>query len=123
MSEADRNDLCASFQTAVTDILARKSRAAVANAGPITAFAVAGGVAANQMIRSALQKVADDHDLPFAAPPLALCTDNGAMIAYAALTALERGRADDLSLAARPRWPLDQGAAPMLGSGKKGAKA
>jgi N6-L-threonylcarbamoyladenine synthase len=59
----------------------------------------------------------------FTAPPLALCTDNGAMIAYAGLERFAGGAQDDMTLAARPRWPLDQAAAGMLGGGKKGPKA
>ena len=80
----------------------------------------AGGVAANQTLRLALEDVTD---LPFAAPPLALCTDNAAMIAFAGLLAFEGGRVDGMDLSARPRWPLDTKATPMIGSGKKGAKA
>ena len=59
----------------------------------------------------------------FLAPPLRLCTDNGAMIAWAGIERFRMGQRDDMKLSARPRWPLDQGAAPMLGSGKRGAKA
>ncbi|MBF9042717.1 tRNA (adenosine(37)-N6)-threonylcarbamoyltransferase complex transferase subunit TsaD [Rhodobacterales bacterium HKCCE4037] len=119
MTEQDRADLCASFQMAVADVLAEKSRRALADAD-VTAFAVAGGVAANKTLRGRLESVTD---LPFVAPPLALCTDNAAMIAYAGLLAFEAGRTDDMTLKARPRWPLDETAAPMIGSGKKGAKA
>jgi len=119
LTEQDRDDLCASFQAAVGDVLTEKSRRALA-LGEVTAFAVAGGVAANQTLRARLQLVTD---LPFAAPPPELCTDNAAMIAYAGLLAFEGGRSDDMSLAARPRWPLDTRAAPMIGFGKKGAKA
>ncbi|WP_179378502.1 tRNA (adenosine(37)-N6)-threonylcarbamoyltransferase complex transferase subunit TsaD [Jannaschia marina] len=117
-----RADLCASFQAAVADVLAEKSRRACADA-PVTAFAVAGGVAANRSLRAALETVARDAGLPFVAPPLALCTDNAAMIAWAGAERLRLGEVDDLTLAARPRWPLDDRAAPMLGSGKRGAKA
>lgn len=119
LTEQDRADICAGFQAAVADVLAEKSRRALA-LGDVTAFSVAGGVAANQMLRARLQEVTD---LPFVAPPLALCTDNAAMIAYAGLLAFEGGREDDMTLSARPRWPLDADAAPMIGSGKKGAKA
>lgn len=119
LTEQDRADICAAFQATVAAVLAEKSRRALA-LGSVTAFAVAGGVAANQTLRLALEHITD---LPFAAPPLALCTDNAAMIAYAGLLAFEGGRTDDMTLAARPRWPLDANAAPMIGSGKKGAKA
>ena len=123
LREGDRADLCAAFQAAVTEVLAEKSRRALGVAGPITAFAVAGGVAANGAIRRGLEGAAREAGLSFVAPPLALCTDNGAMIAWAGIEALRNGRRDDLTLAARPRWPLDDRAAPMLGSGRKGAKA
>ncbi|OAN79218.1 tRNA N6-adenosine(37)-threonylcarbamoyltransferase complex transferase subunit TsaD [Jannaschia sp. EhC01] len=119
LTEQDRADICASFQATVASVLAEKSRRALA-LGEVMAFAVAGGVAANQTLRLALETVTD---LPFAAPPLALCTDNAAMIAYAGLLAFEGGRVDGMDLVARPRWPLDTTAAPMIGSGKKGAKA
>jgi len=123
----DRADLCAAFQSAVTDILAEKSRRALTRylaLNPTSpTFAVAGGVAANQPIRAALTTLAAQHDTRFIAPPLALCTDNGAMIAYAGIARLRMGQTDPLDLPARPRWPLDDHAAAMLGSGKKGAKA
>ncbi|MBJ3761511.1 tRNA (adenosine(37)-N6)-threonylcarbamoyltransferase complex transferase subunit TsaD [Maribius pontilimi] len=118
-----RADLCASFQAAVADILARKSQAALDMAGDVTAFAVAGGVAANGAIRAALSDLAQARNLPFVAPPLALCTDNAAMIAWAGIERFRLGQSDGPDLGARPRWPLDQDAAPMLGSGKRGAKA
>lgn len=120
LTRQDRADLCAGFQAAIADVLAEKSRRALALCPGITGFAVAGGVAANQTIRARLQAVAT---APFIAPPLALCTDNAAMIAWAGLERLRLGDTDDLTLSARPRWPLDQSAAPLIGSGKRGAKA
>jgi N6-L-threonylcarbamoyladenine synthase len=119
----DRRDICAAFQTAVADVLAAKSRRAIAAAPGMTAFAVAGGVAANRAIRAALEAAARDAGLAFVAPPPALCTDNAAMIAWAGIERFRLGHRDDLTLAARPRWPLDEAAAPMLGAGRKGAKA
>lgn len=86
-------------------------------------LAVAGGVAANGTIRAALEQVAEAAGAEFLAPPLRLCTDNGAMIAWAGIERFRQGHRDGMDLAARPRWPLDRKAAPMLGSGKKGAKA
>lgn len=119
----DRADLAAEFQQAVADILVEKSRRALADHPSEVAFCVAGGVAANGTIRSALQTLCANQNRQFVAPPLALCTDNAAMIAYAGLLRLRAGQIDDLSLASRPRWPLDNAAPAMLGSGKKGAKA
>ena len=127
LSAQDQADLSAGFQAAICDVLAEKSRRAMAefraryaNSG---AFAVAGGVAANMQIRAALETVSTENALPYTAPPLALCTDNAAMIAYAGLERLALRDTDDMTLAARPRWPLDTAQAPMLGFGKKGAKA
>ena len=122
LRQADRRDLCAAFQTAVSDVLAEKSRRALAES-PVPVLAVAGGVAANTQIRAALEQVAANASARFLAPPLALCTDNGAMIAWAGIERFRQGHRDDMTLAARPRWPLDRKAQPMLGSGKKGAKA
>ena len=123
----DRADLCAGFQAAVADVLAEKSRRAMAlymeaqPAKPV--LAVAGGVAANKSIRASLETVAAEFGATCLAPPLALCTDNAAMIAYAGLELFEAGQQDGFSLAARPRWPLDTTSPSLLGSGKKGAKA
>ncbi|HWL55428.1 MAG TPA: tRNA (adenosine(37)-N6)-threonylcarbamoyltransferase complex transferase subunit TsaD [Paracoccus sp. (in: a-proteobacteria)] len=122
LHEQDRADICAGFQAAVADVLAEKTRRALA-AAPAPVLAVAGGVAANQTLRAALQKVAAEAGASFVAPPLALCTDNAAMIAWAGIEAFKAGHRDGLALAARPRWPLDNKAAPMLGAGKRGAKA
>lgn len=123
----DRRDLCAGFQAAVADVLAEKTRRAAAlylDLSPdVPAFAVAGGVAANQAIRARLMAVCEALGLRFLAPPLALCTDNAAMIAWAGIERFRAGQSDDLALVARPRWPLDSAAAPMIGFGKKGAKA
>ena len=123
LHEQDRADLCASFQAAVRDVLAEKSRRALAGQSDLTCFAVAGGVAANQTLRAALEDVAAAQDVPFLAPPLKLCTDNAAMIAWAGWEAYREGQRDGMDLAARPRWPLDRTSPALIGSGKKGAKA
>ena len=124
---ADRADLCAGFQAAVTDVLAEKTRRAlsiyIGEGANIPTLAVAGGVAANQAIRRELETVCAEYGTRFVAPPLALCTDNAAMIAYAGAELFSDGRRDDMTLAARPRWPLDHTSPTLLGSGKKGAKA
>ena len=85
-------------------------------------LAVAGGVAANGAIRGALQAACDDLGFEFSAPPLALCTDNAAMIAWAGAEHWAMGERGG-TIAARPRWPLDPDATPMLGGGKKGPRA
>lgn len=127
LTRQDRADLCAGFQAAVRDTLAEKTRRAVAmyldEQPGAPALAVAGGVAANMAIRGALETVCTETGLRFTAPPLALCTDNAAMIAYAGSELLAVGAEDDMTLAARPRWPLDTQAAPLIGHGRKGAKA
>ncbi len=126
LTKQDRADLCAGFQAAVCDVLAQKSRWAMdefAARFGTTNFAVAGGVAANKTIGSALKTAALAAGFGFTAPPLKLCTDNAAMIAWAGVERFQASAFDDLTLVARPRWPLDSTAKPMLGSGKKGAKA
>ncbi len=127
LTRQDRADLCAGFQQAIVDTLAEKTRRAIAQyletspSEPV--IAVAGGVAANSAIRSGLETVSAEMGARFTAPPLALCTDNAAMIAYAGMERFRTGTRDGLDLTARPRWPLDQTSPAMLGSGKKGAKA
>ncbi|MGX0974548.1 N6-L-threonylcarbamoyladenine synthase [Roseovarius sp. MBR-51] len=127
LTRQDRADLCAGFQAAVRDVLAEKTRRALTAylterpARPV--IAVAGGVAANTAIRAGLETVSAELGVAFVAPPLALCTDNAAMIAYAGAELYALGHRDDMTLAARPRWPLDHTSPAMLGSGKKGAKA
>ena len=127
LTPQDQSDLAAGFQDAVTDILVEKTRRALGQYIRLNpekrSFAIAGGVAANQQIRVALLAECSKLDTVFSAPPLTLCTDNAAMIAYAGLCRLESGARDDLTLGARPRWPLDSTAPALLGSGKKGAKA
>jgi N6-L-threonylcarbamoyladenine synthase len=120
----DRRDLCAGFQAAVAEVLAVKTERALAMcAAPPTALCVAGGVAANTAIRAMLETVSAKAGVPFIAPPLRLCTDNAAMIAWAGIEQLRAGIAPSPDFVARPRWPLDETAPALLGSGKKGAKA
>ncbi|WP_026149536.1 tRNA (adenosine(37)-N6)-threonylcarbamoyltransferase complex transferase subunit TsaD [Sphingobium xenophagum] len=112
-------DIAASFQQAVIDCMIDRTRRALTQADGMTALVVAGGVAANQAIRAALEQLAADHDLPFVAPPLWLCTDNAAMIAWAGAERFAAGLIDDLTVPARPRWPLDPAAEKARGAGVK----
>ena len=115
LSEQDVDDLCASFQAAVTDVVANRARAAFRvfqeRHGRPSALVVAGGVAANGAIRQALTRLAGEMGVRLVAPPLNLCGDNGAMIAWAGAERLSLGLVDGLDFAPRPRWPLDQTAA------------
>jgi N6-L-threonylcarbamoyladenine synthase len=115
-------DIAASFQQAALDCVTDRLRVALAATQPAPALVVAGGVAANQRIRVALETLAADHSMWFVAPPPALCTDNAAMIAWAGCEriSLPEFRGDPLDTAARPRWPLDAGAEPARGAGVKG---
>jgi N6-L-threonylcarbamoyladenine synthase len=99
-------DLCASFQRTVGDVFADRCTNALALA-PMPTLVVAGGVAANVYLRSRLEEVAATHGATLVAPPVRLCTDNGAMIAWAGVERLRLGRVDALDFRPRPRWPLD----------------
>ena len=112
-------DIAASFQAAVTDCLADRTKLALRAMPDATALVVAGGVAANRAVRVALEGVASAHGLPFIAPPLRLCTDNAAMIAWAAQERIAAGFAPEPDPQARPRWPLDPTAEPVRGAGVK----
>ena len=112
-------DIAASFQQAVVDCLVDRTRRALERSDGATALVVAGGVAANQAIRAALTDLAAAHGLPFVAPPLWLCTDNAAMIAWAGALRFEAGLTDGLDAPARARWPLDPTAEKARGAGVK----
>jgi N6-L-threonylcarbamoyladenine synthase len=112
-------DIAASFQQAVVDCLVDRTKRQVAQVRGITALVVAGGVAANGAVRTALRDVAQANDLRFVAPPLWLCTDNAAMIGWAGAERFAAGLTDALDFPARPRWPLDPGAEAVRGAGVK----
>ena len=106
------NDFCASFQSAVVDCITNRLTNAlkdsrVKSANPKT-LVVAGGVAKNSAIRSAMEKLAAKFNMQFAAPPMSLCTDNGAMIAWAGLENYRIGNIVHEPIAPRPRWPLTE---------------
>ena len=112
VSEEDVADLAASFQAAVTDVVVDRTGKAIdrflSEERPGTpALVVAGGVAANRMIRAALAELAAAWGIALITPPPLLCTDNAAMVGWAGIERLGAGLADQLDFAARPRWPLD----------------
>jgi N6-L-threonylcarbamoyladenine synthase len=129
LSETDIADVCASFEAAIADTIAErltKAFAAFRNAAPdVTAprLVVAGGVAANKSLRAVFEARAAANGFVLEVPPFHLCTDNAAMIAWAGAERLALGLVDELTFAARPRWPLDHLSAPVYGSGRLGAKA
>ena len=132
-AEQDKADLAASVQAAIAASLANRTGRALAlfserypDVATPRPLVVAGGVAANKTVRTALEAEADRHGFRLIAPPMKWCTDNAAMIALAGLEKLERGQTDELDAPARARWPLDAASAklaPVIGSGRKGPKA
>ena len=106
------DDFCASFQCAVVDCISNRLKNAlnderVKAVNPKT-LVVAGGVAKNSAIRSAMEQLAGKNNMVFAAPPMSLCTDNGAMIAWAGLENYRIGNIVHEPIAPRPRWPLTE---------------
>lgn len=131
LSSTDVAELCASFQAAVADAVAdrvgrslHRFRAEYADVTP-PLLVVAGGVAANRLLRAALLRLCEAAGFRFVAPPASLCTDNAAMIAWAGLERLRAGLAEpaDMAIAPRSRWPLDAVSEPIYGGGRRGAKA
>ena len=118
-SEYRDADIAASFQQAAIDCLIDRTRRAISAAGLVEALVVAGGVAANKAVRAALEGLAREAEVRFVAPPLALCTDNAAMIAWAGIERLRNGQPDPLDFVAKPRWPLDPDAEAVRGAGVK----
>lgn len=112
LSEQFIADICASFQTTVASVLAHKLEKALKRFSgkfPLAnSVVVAGGVAANQFLCNRLSSVIHEHGYVLIAPPLALCTDNGAMIAWAGLERLKLGMVSDITFEPRSRWPLTE---------------
>ena len=127
-TETEIKNLCASFQYAMVQIFVDKTKKAVSifkNRYPEISHtvAIAGGVAANKSIGLALKKISIDLDFNLIVPNAQLCTDNAAIIASAGSELFIKKLFSPETLIARPRWPLDENAAPMIGFGKKGRKA
>jgi N6-L-threonylcarbamoyladenine synthase len=123
-SDQDKADLAASFQRTVMAVILDRAKNAIALFGESHGasgkhFVVAGGVAANAALRAGLVDLSAQHGMTFTAPPMALCTDNGAMIAWAGLERFRLGMIDDLEAPARARWPLDAMAAAKPFAGVK----
>ncbi len=120
---ADVADVCASFQAAAADALVDRTRNAIREFRTrypgADNLVVAGGVAANGTLRARLGELAEHEDMRLTAPPLSLCTDNGAMIAWAGIERLRLGLTDPLDFRPRPRWPLDPDAPPAAFAGVK----
>ena len=111
-TDAFINDFCASFQASVVDCIINRLTHAFADKrvrdAKIKTLVVAGGVAKNSAIRAAMEELAKKQNIVFAAPPMNLCTDNGAMIAWAGLENYRIGRIVKTPIAPRPRWPLTE---------------
>ena len=116
--EFSSEDIAASFQRAVVDCLVDRTRLAL-DRSDSRALVVAGGVAANQAIRTALADLAEAEGRRFSVPPGWLCTDNAAMIAWAGAERFAAGLTDGLDAPARARWPLDESAEKVRGAGVK----
>src|SRR5229473_1005617 len=118
LSDEDVRDLCASFQQSVADVVADRLRVGLSmfrdQHGEPTALVAAGGVAANQAIRKVLQQVASEAGTALVVPPPALCSDNGAMIAWAGAERLALGLTDMLEAKPHARWLLSDVKGPRL---------
>ncbi len=127
LNDAAVSDICASFQAAIVDVLVDRSNRAMQRfeqqlSMTSGTLVIAGGVAANQAIRSALENIAEMRGWQLSAPPMKLCTDNAAMIAWAGAERYLQGEDHGLEFEIHPRWPLDEKSPAQLGSGKRGAK-
>lgn len=123
-NEKDKYNLAASFQKTIEEILYKKSKVAFEefkniNGDKKKTFVVAGGVAANKKIRETLTKLCNEENFEAIFPPINLCGDNAAMIAFAGLEKFKQNQFDDLSFPAKPRWQLDENAAFLKGAGVK----
>lgn len=121
--DQDVADLCAGFQAAAGDVLADRCRNAMIQFRTLhpdgNTLVVAGGVAANAYLRGRLTNLCEAEHMSLAIPPQHLCTDNGAMVAWAGIEKYRLGQTDELNFAPRPRWPLDPDAPPAAFAGVK----
>jgi N6-L-threonylcarbamoyladenine synthase len=129
LSDQDKADLCAGFQKAVAETIEDRLRKAfqmfrdLCPDAQMPTLVVAGGVAANKSLRAMLEETSLNNGFQLSIPPFHLCTDNAAMIAWAAAERLALGLRDGQDAPVKPRWPLDTVSAPAYGSGRLGAKA
>ena len=112
LDEQTKADICAAFQIAVADVMADRVRNALLMCDDVLGektkrMVIAGGVAANQALKARLEAIAANHGVTLTVPPPRLCTDNGAMIAWAGLEKLALGETADLNVSPLARWPLD----------------
>ena len=101
-----KEDIAASFQDTVACVLKKKLEIALGQNPALKTFVISGGVGANLHIRQVLKETCLSKGVSFIAPPLSLCTDNAAMIAWVGVERLQRGKVGSLDFAPRPRWPL-----------------
>ena len=105
------NNICASFQRCVADIIKDRMRRAIGacndHIGSVKHFVLAGGVAANQYLNATISQTCQEHGMELVAPPIKLCTDNGAMIAWAGIERFQANLIDPITLTPKARWPLE----------------
>jgi N6-L-threonylcarbamoyladenine synthase len=106
-TEQEKANIALAFQTAVADTIRIKCKRAL-DKTVHSSLVIAGGVSANLALRAALEKLSADQGCRLYYPEFKLCTDNGAMIAYAGLQRLKLGHDEDLSISVMPRWPITQ---------------
>ena len=125
--QKDINDICASFQKTATEIFKLKTKNAIKffyeKYQNHKSLAVVGGVAANEKIRTELEQIAIENSFNFFTVPAKYCTDNAAMIAFLGFEKYVSSNFNSTDLTVKPRWPLDKISKPILGFGKRGAKA
>ena len=122
--EKDKENLAASFQRTINEILYVKCKSAMTEffskyKNNKKVFVISGGVASNKSIRNNLDKLSKEMGFENFFPPIELCSDNGAMIAWAGIERFKKGMEDNLEVLAKPRWPLDPDAPFLKGAGVK----